>query len=59
MKLPGLLELRSRPWNTILPEEIIRGLSTDTARGWCAAESAVRLLGFNATLDDAGTAGRE
>lgn len=30
LKLLGLLELRSKLWNTILPEEFILGLSTET-----------------------------
>ena len=29
----GELELRSRPWNTILPEEFMRGESTDATDG--------------------------
>lgn len=32
LKLLGLLELRSKLWNTIFPDEFIRGLSTDTPR---------------------------
>lgn len=32
-KLHGELELRSRPWNTILPEEFMRGESTERQRG--------------------------
>ncbi|KAJ0481872.1 hypothetical protein HanRHA438_Chr13g0605941 [Helianthus annuus] len=32
LKLLGLLELRSKLWKTIFPDEFIRGLSTDTPR---------------------------
>jgi len=41
-KLQGELELRSRPWNTILPEEFMRGESTEGQRGGGGGEGRRR-----------------
>lgn len=43
LKLPGLLELRSKPWNTTFPDAFIRGLSTDDTRAG-GADAAVSVL---------------
>jgi hypothetical protein len=41
-KLQGELELRSRPWNTILPDEFMRGESTERHRGGGGGEGRRR-----------------
>ena len=41
-KLQGELELRSSPWNTILPDEFMRGESTERQRGGGGGEGRRR-----------------
>lgn len=44
LKLLGLLELLSKLWKTIFPEEFIRGLSTETPRTGTVASGALRIV---------------
>lgn len=50
LKLLGLLELRSKLWNTIFPEEFIRGLSTDAPLAGIVVDSGALRNGLRPIL---------
>ena len=53
----GELELRSRPWNTILPDAFMRGESTDATLGGGGVEDGRRRAGLWAARAGAAAAG--